>query len=413
MGVMRFVPALAFAVLLARPLAAQSAAPVPAIEGTSGDWKLMFQGIAFAQYDNQGGPRGAAQVGSVNWGMLMAAHALAGGQIQLRAMLSLDALGVGGAGYPLLLQSGESYNGQPLHDRQHPHDAFMEIGAKYQRALSNRLGFTLYAAPVGEPALGPVAFMMRPSAMDNPIAPIGHHWQDATHVSFGVLSAGLFTKRWTLEGSWFNGREPDDQRWNFDPIKLDSYSARLGFSPDAHWSLNASYGYLNSPEQSAPTVSEHRVTGSVAYGAAVGVGGQWASTLIWGGNGRDGQAVSSSVLAESEISLDARNSFILRAEYVAKSATELVLDTPPAGFAPRQLFDIGEFSIGYVREITSWARGTLGIGALGTVNFIPAALRAAYGSTTPLGAVVFMRVRPRASGMRAMDMQHMNGSAAR
>ncbi len=153
-------------------------------------------------------------------------------------MLSLDALGVGGSGYPLLLQSGETYNSQPIHDRQHPHDAFMEVGAKYSHKLTNGAGVSLYAAPVGEPALGPVAFMMRPSAMDNPIAPIGHHWQDATHVSFGVLSVGLFTGRWNLEGTWFNGREPDDQRWNFDPIKLDSWSGRLSFSPDAHWSLS-------------------------------------------------------------------------------------------------------------------------------------------------------------------------------
>ena len=410
---MRLIAALGLAVLLLRPLGAHSATPVPAIEGTAGDWKLMFQGIAFVQYDNQGGPRGASQVGSLNWAMLMATHALGDGQLQLRAMLSLDPLGVGGSGYPLLLQSGESYNGEPLHDRQHPHDAFMEIGVKYQRQLSKAIGLSLYAAPAGEPALGPVAFIMRPSAIDNPVAPIGHHWQDATHVSFGVLTAGVFTKRWTLDGSWFNGREPDDQRWNFDPIKLDSYSARLGFSPDAHWSLSASYGYLNSPEQSAPTVSEHRAVGSIAYGTAVGMEGQWSSTLIWGGNGRDHESLSSSVLGETELSIDARNSFIVRAEYVTKSAAELVLDSAPFATAAKRSFDVGELSLGYVREIKKWGRGTLGIGVLGTVNFVPVALQTAYGSTTPLGAMIFVRIRPRASGMAGMDMEHMNSSNAR
>jgi hypothetical protein len=403
-------PALAvlFVVLLASPARAQSAAPEPAIESAAGAWKLMVEGIAFAQYDAQGGPRGASQAGSLNWAMLMATHDLAGGTLQLRTMLSLDALGVGGSGYPLLLQTGETYNGRPLHDRQHPHDAFMEAGVKYVHAVAGGIGVSVYAAPAGEPALGPEAFIMRPSAMDNPAAPIGHHWQDATHVSFGVLTAGVFTKRWTLEGSWFNGREPDDQRWNFDPIRLDSYSGRLSFSPDAHWSMSVSYGYLNSPEQAAPSVSEHRAVGSVAYGTPVGMNGQWNSTLIWGGNGRDGESLSKSVLAETEISADGRNSFIARAEFVEKSAAELVLDTGPLGFAPARRFDVSEVSLGYVREIKSWAHATLGVGAMGTLNVVPSSLRSVYGSTLPVGAVIFIRVRPRKSGMGMMDMEHMN-----
>src|SRR6185312_4974723 len=182
---LRFVLAITIA---SASLRAQSAAPLPAIVGTAGQWQLMFQGVAYAQYDHQSGPRGASQAGSLNWGMFMATHEAAGGQLELRAMLSLDAAGVGSKGYPLLLQSGEDYAGQPLHDRQHPHDAFMEVGAKYQHEIAHGIGVSLYAAPVGEPALGPEAFIMRPSALDNPLAPIGHHWQDATHVSFGVLS---------------------------------------------------------------------------------------------------------------------------------------------------------------------------------------------------------------------------------
>jgi hypothetical protein len=413
-GAQRLLCQLGLAALFAAHAFSQSSpASLPSLGGRAGDWGLMFQGSAVAQFDAQSGTRGASQAGSLSWAMLMATHALGDGQIQLRTMLSLDALGVGGSGYPLLLQSGEIYDGQPIHDRQHPHDAFMEVAARYQREIVNGLGLSLYAAPAGEPALGPVAFMMRPSAMDNPIAPIGHHWQDATHVSFGVLTAGLFTKRWTLDASWFNGREPDDQRWNFDPIRLDSYSARLSYAPDGHWSFTGSYGYLNSPEQSAPTVSEHRAVGSIAYGTAVGMGGRWSSTLIWGGNGRDGEQLSSSVLGESELSIDARNSFIVRAEYVAKSAAELVLDTSPSGFAPGRLFDVGELSLGYVRELKTWGRGTLGAGVLGTVNFVPAALQTAYGSMNPLGAVIFVRVRPRFTGMTGMDMEHMKAAAPR
>lgn len=399
---LRFVLAIAIA---SASLRAQSAAPLPAIVGTAGQWQLMFQGVAYAQYDHQSGPRGASQAGSLNWGMFMATHEAAGGQLELRAMLSLDAAGVSSKGYPLLLQSGEDYAGQPLHDRQHPHDAFMEVGAKYQHEIAHGIGVSLYAAPVGEPALGPEAFIMRPSALDNPIAPIGHHWQDATHVSFGVLSAGFFTQRWRLEGAWFNGREPDDQRWNFDPIKLDSWSGRLTFAPNGGWTLGASYGYLNSPEQLQPGVSEHRATISVARGVAIGSAGAWNTSLIWGANGRDGEAMSNSLLAEAEFSRDGRNAFVARAEYVEKSASELVVDTPPFNFAPDRRFDVSEVSLGYVRELAMWRTGTFGAGVLGTLNFVPAALRSLYGSSTPTGLVLFVRIRPRRT---AMAMDHMN-----
>ena len=200
------------------------AVPLPARHVMSGSWLLMLHGFGFVQYDKQGGPRGADQFGSLNWAMLMASRDLLGGRFQARTMLSLDPATVTNRGYPLLLQSGETYRGQPLVDRQHPHDFWMELAMMYERVLSRSVGVTVYAAPSGEPALGPVAFMHRPSAMDNLAAPLSHHWQDATHISFGVLTAGLFGRHWKLEGSAFNGREPNEERWGFDRIRFDSYS---------------------------------------------------------------------------------------------------------------------------------------------------------------------------------------------
>ena len=152
-----------------------------------------MHGFVFGECDHQSGPRGDDQWGVINWGMLMATHSLGGGQIQLRTMLSLDPATITSRGYPLLAQTGETYKGEPLRDRQHPHDFFKELGVLYERPITSSVGFALYAAPSGEPALGPVAFMHRPSAMDDPIARLGHHWQDATHISFGVLTAGVFT----------------------------------------------------------------------------------------------------------------------------------------------------------------------------------------------------------------------------
>src|SRR5689334_2971708 len=266
------------------------------------NWELMLHGFLFGQYNRQQGPRGDNQAGSLNWGMFMASHELAGGQFQARTMLSLDPATVGPRGYPLLLQTGESYRGQPLHDRQHPHDFFMELGVLYDRAITKSLAYELYVAPSGEPALGPVAFMHRPSAMDNPLAPIGHHWQDATHISFGVLTAGLYTRRWKLEGSWFNGREPDENRWNLDLRGLDSYSGRLTVNPTGRVSLSGWYGYMPSPEALHPDEPVHRYGASAMYGGRGLDGGAWASALVWGANEHDGHA-SNSVVAETNLEI--------------------------------------------------------------------------------------------------------------
>lgn len=376
------------------------AAPIPSLYFSApGHWDITGHGFAFLQYDKQGGPRGAQQLGSLNWLMLMASHTLAGGRVQARTMLSLDAVTVTPHGYPLLLQSGEAYDGEPLHDRQHPHDLFMELSALYEKPITRAVGVMLYAAPSGEPALGPVAFMHRPSAMDNPTAPITHHWADATHISFGVLSAGLFTHTLKLEGSVFNGRDPDQYRFDFDPIRLDSYSGRLTYTPTMQWSFTTGFGYLKSPEALHPAESMHRLTASALQGVPLGGDGQWSSSLIYGANSHSTRpGLSHSLLIESEALLDAHNTVFTRAEFVQKTAEDLALDTPQYGLATNRSFNVGELSLGYIRDFARFGAGTLGLGAMGTLNVVPSALDAAYGSRTPLGALVFLRLRPFRTG---------------
>jgi hypothetical protein len=386
------------------------AVSLPSHRFVVGQWNLMLHGFAFGQYDRQGGPRGQSQAGSLNWAMFMASHGLAGGRFQARTMLSLDPWTVTPRGYPLLLQSGESFHGEPLHDRQHPHDFWMELGALYERPVTRHVGIEAYVAPSGEPALGPVAFMHRPSAMDIPFAPITHHWQDATHISFGVITVGLFTHDWKLEGSAFNGREPDENRWNFDPIKLDSYSGRVSYDPTVHWALSAGYGFIKSPEALMPMESVHRVTASAMYGTAVSRDGQLATTLVWGANKNSAHPnLSHSVLLESVAILDQSNTLVGRVEHVQKSAEDLVLDTPPLGFAPDRHFDVSSVSLGYVREVARVRGATFGLGAMGTLNMVPSSLDGPYGSRTPVGGVVFVRLRPiRSSSPRST----MDGMAA-
>ena len=366
------------------------AAPIASAFRRVGGWDFTGHGFVYAQYIDEAGPRGDKQFGSLNWGMLMASHALGGGMIQLRTMLSLDALGVGAGGYPLLLQSGESFHGQPLHDRQHPHDFWMELSALYLRPISKSTAIELYGAPSGEPALGPVAFMHRPSAMDNPLAPIGHHWQDATHISFGVATVGVFTHKWKVEGSVFNGREPDDKRWDFDFGTLDSYSGRVTYNPNANWSLTAGYGRLKFVDDSM-----HRFTASILHGTALGKNGQWATSVIYGGNQHIGApGWAHSVLLESEAVLDNRNTAFARLEFVQKDASDLVLVDSAAAFPAGRIFNVGAVSAGYIREVARGRGVTLGIGVRGGVNFVPETLAPFYGSRFPVGASVFLRLRP-------------------
>jgi hypothetical protein len=363
---------------------------LPSRHFVAGNWMLMVHGFLFGQYDWQEGPRGADQWGSLNWAMLMADRPLGGGRLQLRFMPSLDPWTVTRCGYPLLLQSGETCHGQPNVDRQHPHDFFMELGVLYEREITSHSAMLLYVAPAGEPALGPVAFMHRPSAMDEPQAPLGHHWQDATHISFGVITAGIFTREVRVEVSAFNGTEPDESRWNIDPIQLNSMSGRLTVNPQTNWSFTVGYGRLANPERAVPAEPVNRFVVSLLHGRRLGQEGQWASTLLLGSNREHEHRPTHSLLLESEAVLDRRNTVFGRIEQLRKGAHHLGLPSSPEDRG----VDIAAISLGYVRELSRGAGMTLGLGARGTVNFVPPELQSAYGSRTPVGGMIFLRLRP-------------------
>src|SRR6059036_1029749 len=389
------------------------ASPMHAAHYMLGRWALMLHGKGFLQYDWQGGFRGSNQLGIVNWGMVAATRPLGGGQLQLRAMLSAEPWTIGSRGYPLLVQTGESYQGAPLHDRQHPHDLFMELAALYERPVARNLGLSLYLAPVGEPAVGPVAFPHRPSAADDPLAPIAHHWQDGTHITFGVVTVGVFTRTVKLEASWFNGREPDENRANFDyrGRRLDSYSGRMTVNPGPRWSVSAWYAYLKSPEGLYPDESLHRIGAAALTTQTVGAGGTWSSGLIYGANDQIGPGrLASSVVLESTVGLDGTNSLFGRIEYVRKSAEELVIPAVPA----TTQYDVGALAMGYLRTVGTVAGLAAGVGVRGSVNYVPSSLNAVYGSRTPAGVAIYLRlqlVATREGGMKMDGMPGMHGGS--
>jgi len=351
-----------------------------------GPWMLMAHGAAFLVYDDQGGRRGDTKTFSANMLMGMAERRLGAGTLGLRAMLSLEPATIGRDGYPLLLQTGETANGRtPLIDRQHPHDLFMELAASYSVPLGEGSGFVYFGLP-GEPALGPPTFMHRASGLDDPEAPITHHWLDSTHVTHGVATAGWTWRSVKLEGSIFTGREPDEHRWDIEEPTFDSYATRISWNPGRDWALQASWGSLASPEQLEPAVDTERITASIIWNRPLAAG-NWQTTFAWGENRNHPGRVLDGFLLESLVNAGAHHTLFGRVERVTKD--ELFRDDDPLHGAA---FTVNKLSAGYIYDLRPWRALRTGIGALGSVHLLPSGLERAYGDT-PLSFMVFTRVR--------------------
>lgn len=361
---------------------------------------LMLMGTQFLRYTQIGSTRdvsvagkgGRSRFDAPNMFMAMYSRPLTEkSQLGLRVMASLDPLIERGYGYPLLYQSGELYRDQPIHDRQHPHDFISELAATYSYKTAKDQSFFLYGAVVGEPALGPPMYLHRPSGMNNPDAPIGHHWQDASHITWGVVTGGYNFGKVKVEGSVFNGTEPDENRWAFDRLRLNSFSGRVSFNPTKDWAFQISHGYLKKPERSEPDLDHlRRTTASAMYNKQFSATRNWASTFIWGQNYKEGEATNS-FLFESNYTFD-KNSIFGRIERVQKDGHELVI--PHTDPIHEDVFWVGSYSLGYVRDIVKDKGIDVGLGGMLTANSNPAALVPYYGGTTHAGWQLFVRFRP-------------------
>jgi heavy metal-binding protein len=351
---------------------------------------LMLHGAIFPRYVNTNTRRGDDRIDAPNWFMAMYTHPLGeNAQLGFRGMMSLDLLTEGGRGYPLLFQSGETWNGQALHDRQHPHDLFDEISLSYSQKFGPDFSAYLYAGYPGEPALGPPAFMHRLSAMDNPDAPLSHHWQDSTHVTFGVVTLGVVWRDFKIEGSTFKGREPDEQRYDFDEPKLDSFSGRISWNPTKDLAFQISHGYLHSPEELEPDTNRHRTTASLIYNRALGHDSNWSNSIVWGQNHDTAHGKTQSILLETNYQRG-RDTFYARFEHVEKPGHELVLDP----IDEERVFPINAWTLGYVRDLAHGGGIDVGLGGQFTIHDIPTGLDRYYGDDVPFSFQVFLRVRP-------------------
>jgi Cu/Ag efflux protein CusF len=351
-----------------------AAAPMHMTMSHAGDWMLMLHGLAFVSQVVQSGPRGDDKLFSTNWIMGMAERPLGGGHLMLRSMLSLEPLTVGKK-YPELFQTGETIDGRPIVDAQHPHDFFMELAAEYAHPLPNDAIGYVYVAPFGDPALGPVAYPHRASAAEIPQATLSHHVQDSTHIAGSVMTIGAQRGKVGFAFSGFHGREPDEQRWDIDTGKIDSWAARATFDPTPNWTAQISTGHLRHPEAAEPG-NVQRTTASVAYSA-----GHWDTSFIFGHNKKTEGHATSSWLAESVLQFGGRNYVTGRAEIVDKD--ELL----EAG-----VFRIKALTLGYTRDVATLGALLGAVGANVTAYSVPAALRADYG-TRPHSIYLFVRLR--------------------
>jgi hypothetical protein len=348
-------------------------------------WDFMAHGSIFADYNQQGGPRGAGKAESVNWGMLMQQHKLGSGMILFREMLSAESLTSPHPGFPELFQTGETYHGAPLVDHQHPHNVFAELAALYTVPLSEKVQWELYGGPAAEPALGPVTYIHRASAAELPLAPLSHHLQDSTHTSFGVITTGLIIDWLKLEVSAFNGHEPNEKRWSIQLGALNSWSARASIAPSRNWTAQYSIGRLDRPE-ALEEISQWRQTASVEYSRPM-KSGTWVSTAIWGRVHKIGTGNAlNSYLLESTVNFQQRNYAFTRLELVDKDELFPSVLTQAA-------YRIGGYTFGGVRDLIQNRAWQLGLGADITVYSKPAALDASYGNH-PVSFQIFLRVRP-------------------
>ena len=366
----------------------------PAWMWMRGGWMLMAHGVIFIDYNQQGGPRGEGKAESVNWGMGMEQHKLGRGTILFREMFSAESLTSPHPGFPELFQTGETYHGEPLVDHQHPHNVFAELAALYMVPITGKISWELYGGPSAEPALGPVTYIHRASAAELPLAPLGHHEQDSTHTSFGVVTTGLVIDRFKLEACAFNGREPNEERWSIQLAPLDSWSGRAWVAPTRNWTAQYSVGYLVKPEALEPG-NQWRETASVEYNRGISGNGKlgwlgaghWATTAVWGRVHKTATDTTlNSYLLESTLNFRQRDYVFSRLELVDKD--ELF---PQAPVHP--VYRIGAYTFGGERDLIHDRAWHLGLGTDVTFYSMPTVLNSAYG-VHPVSFQVFLRMRP-------------------
>ena len=367
-------------------------------------WDVRLNGALFVQGIYEPGDRhrtgGASthQVSSINWGMAVVRRNLGAGRFGIRTMFSAEPLTVPGCGSLNYLMIGEVCEGDTIHDRQQPHDLFMELAVDYDHPLRGSLRWQVYAGLAGDPALGPPMYLHRASAIANPIGPITHHWLDSTHVTFGLVTAGVYDRKWKTEMSVFNGRAPDESRTDLDLGALDSVAARLSFLLTDRLGLQVSAARMHDATANFPFPFQDpitRVTASALYHVPLGSRGIWATTLAYGSNttreivsGGVLNATTAGGLLETSVTFSDRHTLFGRGELGGMPAHDL-----HAHEYSTSVFLVGKVQAGYVRNLRATKGLVPGVGGSFSVSLLPPELAPRYGGRAAPGFAVFFHLQ--------------------
>lgn len=360
---------------------------------------FFLQGVFEPRYRHRTGGSATRQAASINWGMFTARRTLRGGRFGIRTMFSAEPWTMPGCGALNLLATGEVCNGDSVHDRQQPHDAFMELAVDYDRPIAAAWRWQVYGGLAGEPALGPPGYPHRASAMPNPVRPMTHHWLDSTHVSFGVVTLGVHNQRWKAELSTFNGREADERRGDLDLGGFDSFAGRLSFLPTERIALQVSAARLRDVTTEFPFPSQDpvmRATTSAVYHVPFRAGGVWATTLAVGANhvraavsGGLLHATSVGALLETSMTFSGRHTLFGRGEVGGMPAHHL-----HAHQYSTSVFAVGKLQFGYVRQLRARRGVVPGIGGTVAVSLLSPELAPYYTARTAPSFGVFFSLQP-------------------
>lgn len=383
----------------------------PMFHTAFGNWTLMFHATGFLVDTQETGPRAADKLFSTNWLMPMLARDFGRKTLTLKTMLSLEPATITDRRYPELFQSGETAYALPIVDGQHPHNLFMEVAGRYEFRLSEGTRLFFYGGPVGEPALGPTAYPHRASASEDPIAVLGHHEQDSTHVSYSVITAGAGGGPIQIEASTFHGREPGENRWAFGSGKPDSFSSRLTIAMGSRLTAQVSIGRINHREVLEPNLATLRSTASIQHDARFSRG-HISSSLIWGRNKdlpAQGVRIFNSYLAESTVHFMDRNWVWTRIENVDRDRTLLVGEVPAVLQVDEDpVGRVQAYTFGYERDLPIGPSFlNVGLGFQATVYGLAPQFKSVYGDH-PAGFNIFLHLRPTGNIAGHMQMMHQH-----
>jgi hypothetical protein len=189
--------------------------------------------------------------------------------------------------------------------------------------------------------------------------------------------------------------EPDQQRWNIELRKFDSWSTRLSYNPAPEWSMQVSYGDLRSPEQLEPETRVRRTTASISHHRSF-AGAEWATTLAYGLSSQwiltPGSGIkrwSGALLVESSVSDGRRTTWFGRFEFVGKPGHDLHADAVATAILPTS-----KLQGGFERTLASGHGVNAGIGGTIAVSLVPAELTARYYGRWAPGFGVFLVLQP-------------------